>query len=62
MTLCLMKVKHIDSMSKIYEVWWFMCKVYEDYEKDECNLPSLRESLRSTKVNVVVWDTTLIFH
>ncbi len=39
-----------------------MCKVYEDYEKDECNLPSLRESLRSTKVNVVVWDTTLIFH
>ena len=34
-TLCLMKVKHVDSMSKTYEVWWFMCKVYEDYVNDE---------------------------
>ena len=62
MTLCLMKVKHVDSMSKTYEVWWFMCKVYEDYVNDERYLPSLREPWRSTKVKVVIWDAISTLH
>ena len=53
-----MKVKHVDSMSMIFEVWWRMCKVYEDYVDDECDVPSLRESTSSTKVDVVVGDST----
>lgn len=61
-TLCLMKVKHVYSMSKVHEVWWFMCKIYEGYVNDECDVPSLREFIRSTMVEVVVWDATFIFH
>ena len=57
-----MKVKHVDSMYKIYHVSWFMCKIHEDYVNDECDVPSLRESPRITKVEVVVRDAAFTLH
>ena len=49
-------------MSMINKLWWFMCKIYEDYVNYECDMPSLRESLSSTEVEVVVWDATFPLH
>ena len=37
-------------------------KIYEDYVNEEYDVPSLRESSRSSKVEVVVWDATFTLH
>ena len=61
-TLCPMNVKHVDFMFKIHEVYWFMCNIYQDYVNHECDVLSLSEFLRSTRVGVVVLDTISIVH
>ena len=57
-----MLMKLCDFMSNVKEACWYYVLYDESYVFDECDVPSVREFLMSTKVGEVVLDATSTLH